>query len=239
LVGCPASGQPTLPTTDTTTTGITTTDTAPPTTVSATAPPTTTTGGAPTAAELLAKAQGCNNKLTNQPLQMKEDSPADVNVCGLNGAVYMNADMDVDCDGQITDQRNQGTDCCFQNDTTFHQSDGQPLNAAQLPYIVLPRASDNWDWHNQGIDGGSVVAVIYNNQVTYAVFGDTDSPNKAGEASYATAKSLGIDADPRSGGVDAGVTYIIFSNVKANPIESHDAAVSAGEQAARQFINNN
>jgi hypothetical protein len=193
----------------------------------------------PSADQLLAKAQGCADKLTKKPLQTDEDADPNVNVCGLKGAVYFKADMDVDCDGQTTDQCNKNTDCCYQDDTTFPQSDGQPLNAAKLPYIVLPRAGDNWDWHKQGIDGGCVVAVIYNGKVTYAVFGDTDSPNKAGEASYATAQSLGINPDPQSGGVDDGVTYIVFSNAKANPIESHDSAVTVGQQAAQEFITAN
>jgi len=193
----------------------------------------------PTAEQLLAKTTNCDSPVTKDPLQTDEDAPSDVNVCGMKGAVFMKADMDIDCDGQETDQCNSDTDCCFQNDTTFHQSDGQPLNSAELPYIVLPESSDNWKWEDNGIDGGSVVAVIYNNKITYAVFGDTDSPNKAGEASYATAKSLGIDPDPKSGGVDDGVTYIVFENTTADPIESHDSAVTLGQQAAQTFINNN
>jgi hypothetical protein len=206
-------------------------------TASPTATPTSTpTATAPTAEQLLAKVKSCDNPVTKSPLQTDEDAPSDVNVCGLKGAVFMKADMDIDCDGQETDQCNSDTDCCFQNDTTFHQSNGDPLNSAELPYIVLPEASDNWDWKDNGIDGGSVVAVIYNNKVSYAVFGDTDSPNKAGEASYATAKSLGIDPDPKSGGVDDGVTYIVFSDTTAKPIESHDSAVTLGEQAAQEFI---
>ncbi|GAA1661997.1 glycoside hydrolase family 75 protein [Fodinicola feengrottensis] len=193
----------------------------------------------PTASQLLAKVGNCTTKLTKEPLQEDEDSPRNVNVCGANGAVFYQADMDVDCDGQRTDQCNENTDCCYQDDTTFHQSDGQALNAAQLPYIVMPRDSSNWDWHQNGIDGGSVAAVIYDGKVEYAVFGDTDSPNKVGEASYATAQALGIDPDPRSGGVDDGVTYIVFSNTTADPIESHDSAVTLGQQAAQNFINNN
>jgi hypothetical protein len=193
----------------------------------------------PTAAQLLAKARGCADKLTNRPLQTDEDTPRNVNVCGLDGAAYFTADMDIDCDGQTTKQCNENTDCCYQDDTAFHQSDGKPLDAARLPYVVLPESSQNWNWEHGGIDGGSVVAVIYRGQVTYAVVGDTDSPNKVGEASYATARSLGIDPDPKTGGVDSGVTYIVFTNAEANPIESHAAAVSVGEQAARRFIDNN
>jgi hypothetical protein len=193
----------------------------------------------PTASQLLAKVTNCAKKLTKEPLQEDEDSPRNVNVCGAKGAVFYKADMDIDCDGQTTDQCNEDTDCCYQDDTTFHQSDGQALDAAQLPYIVMPRDSSNWDWHNNGIDGGSVAAVIYDDKVEYAIFGDTDSPEKVGEASYATAQALGIDPDPRSGGVDSGVTYIVFSDTKANPIESHDSAVTLGQQAAATFIANN
>jgi len=45
---------------------------------------------------------------------------------------------------------------------------------------------------------GNVVAVIYNHKLQYAVFGDTGPTNLIGEASYATAKKLGIDPDPAS-----------------------------------------
>ena len=54
-------------------------------------------------------------------------------VTDANGAVFWKADMDIDCDGQRTSQCNENTDCCFQADTAFHQSDGKPLNAAKLP----------------------------------------------------------------------------------------------------------
>jgi predicted dehydrogenase len=96
-----------------------------------------------------------------------------------------------------------------------------------------------WDWHNDGIDGGSVVAVIYDHQLTYAVFGDTDVPQKVPQGSYGTAKALGMNPDPQSGGVDSGVTYIVFENAFAKPIESHDSAVATGQQAAQVFLNNN
>ncbi len=40
--------------------------------------------------------------------------------------------------------------------------------------------------------------------------GDTGPDEIIGEASYATAKALGIDPDPETGGTDSGVTYIVF-----------------------------
>ena len=195
-------------------------------------------GGAPTAAELLAKVTSCN-QISNGKYRTDEETSATVAVCGKNGAVFWKADMDIDCDGQRTTQCNENTDCCFQNDTAFHQSDGRPLNSAVLPYVVVPSSSSIWNYRNSGIDGGSVVAVIFNNQLLYAVVGDTGPTQIIGEASYSTANTLGIDPDPSTGGTDSGVTYIVFSGARVSPIESHSAAVTLGEQLARQFIDNN
>ncbi|GAA3354912.1 hypothetical protein GCM10017744_015370 [Streptomyces antimycoticus] len=120
--------------------------------------------------------------------------------------------MDIDCDGQVTSRCNEDTDPWFQDDTAFHQSDGEPLIADKLPYVVVPSPSSTWDYTKSGIKGGGVVAVIYNNKVQYAVVGDTGPTNIIGEASYATANALGIDPDPETGGAESGVTYIVFKN---------------------------
>jgi hypothetical protein len=199
-------------------------------------------GAGPTAAELLAKVTSCN-QISNGLYKTDSDvSTATIAVCDKTGAVYWKADMDIDCDGIRTSQCNETTDCCFQPDTAFHDSAGRPLNAAQLPYVVVPSESSIWKYHaTSGINGGAVVAVIFNNQVEYAVVGDT-GPNKIiGEASYATANDLGINPDPSNGGTDSGVTYIVFkgSGAVVSPIENHGAAVSKGEALARQFVNNN
>lgn len=196
-------------------------------------------GGAPTAAELLAKVTGCS-QISNGKYRTDSDTSATIPVCSRTGAVFWKADMDIDCDGQRTSQCNENTDCCFQADTAFHQSDGRPLNSAQLPYVVVPSSSSIWNYRSSGIDGASVVAVIFNNQVEYAVVGDTGPTNIIGEASYATATALGIDPDPSTGGTDSGVTYIVFtSSSRVSPIESHGAAVTLGQQLARQFVDNN
>jgi Ricin-type beta-trefoil lectin domain/Fungal chitosanase of glycosyl hydrolase group 75 len=188
----------------------------------------------PSASQLLAKTQSCQ-QISNGKYSYDEGGAATVPVCQANGAVFFKADMDVDCDGVRTTQCNENTDCCFYPDTAFHTSADQPLNAAQLPYIVLPQPTSTWDYRNYGIDGGSVVAVIYNNQVSYAVVGDTGPTSIIGEASYATAVSLGINPDPKNGGTEGPVTYIVFPNTHVNPIENHASAVSLGEQVATQF----
>ncbi|TSB07854.1 glycoside hydrolase family 75 protein [Streptomyces benahoarensis] len=194
--------------------------------------------GSVSAADLLAKLKDCG-QISNGKYRTDEETSATVPVCGKSGAVFWKADMDIDCDGQITDQCNEQTDPWFQDDTRFHQSDDKPLNAAELPFVVVPSSSSIWDYTKDGIKGGGVVAVIYNNQVEYAVVGDTGPDKIIGEASYATAKSLGIDPDPETGGADSGVTYILFKNSQASPIESHGDAVSRGDELAKKFLQEN
>jgi hypothetical protein len=202
------------------------------------AAPAKAVAAAPTAQQLLAKLTSCN-QVSNGKYRTDEETSATVPVCDKNGAVFWKADMDIDCDGVRTTQCNEDTDCCFQDDTAFHTSTGKPLNAAQLPYVVVPSPSSRWDYRNFGIRGGGAVAIIYNNKVEYAVVGDTGPTAIIGEASYRAAADLGIDPDPSTGGTDSGVTYIVFKNSSVKPIENHSQAVSVGQQLATQFINNN
>lgn len=194
--------------------------------------------GSVSAAALLAKVTSCS-QISSGKYKTDDETSATIPVCGKNGAVFWKADMDIDCDGQRTTNCNEDRDPWYQDDTAFHQSDGKPLKAESLPYIVVPSSSSIWNYSSAGIKGGGVVAVIYNNKVEYAVVGDTGPTKIIGEASYATAKALGIDPDPATGGADSGVTYILFKNSKVSPIESHSAAVTLGDQLAKQFLANN
>ncbi|QRP45460.1 glycoside hydrolase family 75 protein [Amycolatopsis sp. FDAARGOS 1241] len=193
----------------------------------------------PSAAQLLAKMTSCK-QISNGKYKTDEDAGSKtVAVCDANGAVFWKADMDIDCDGQRTSQCNEDTDCCFQDDTAFHQSDGRPLNAAALPYIVVPSSSSAWNYGSSGLKGGGSCAVIYNGKIEYTVIGDTGPTGIIGEASYATAKDLGINPDPSNGGADSGVTYLCFKNSKVSPIENHGSATSTGEDLASRFVSNN
>ncbi|MCK2244000.1 MULTISPECIES: glycoside hydrolase family 75 protein [unclassified Crossiella] len=191
--------------------------------------------GGPTAAQLLAKVASCNQISTGK-YRTDTGTGATVPVCGQSKVVHWRADLDIDCDGQITPECNKNTDPWFQPDTAFHQSDGKPLISAKLPYVVVPSPSGTFDYRKHGIAGGGVVAVIYNNKVQYAVVGDTGPANIIGEASYAAAKNLGINPDPHHGGSDGPVTYIFFKGSKVSPIENAGKAVSAGEQLATAFV---
>ncbi|MEV6762913.1 glycoside hydrolase family 75 protein [Streptomyces sp. NPDC051105] len=209
-----------------------------PASASGTTVPKSAQEGSVSAANLLAKVTSCS-QISSGKYKTDDETSATIPVCGKNGAVFWKSDMDIDCDGQRTTNCNEDRDPWYQDDTAFHQSDGKPLKAESLPYVVVPSSSSIWNYSSAGIKGGGVVAVIYNNKVEYAVVGDTGPTKIIGEASYATAKALGIDPDPATGGADSGVTYILFKNSTVSPIESHSAAVSLGDQLAKQFLASN
>jgi glycosyl hydrolase group 75 (putative chitosanase) len=193
---------------------------------------------APTASQLLAKTNTCK-QISVGKYAKDEGGSKTVAVCDANGAVFWKADMDVDCDGVRTSRCNENTDCCYQNDTAFHASNGKPLTADVTHYIVVPSTSSIWRYTSSSLKGASSCAVIFNNKVLYAVIGDTGPTGIIGEASYATARDLGINPDPSNGGTDGTVTYICFKSSKVSPIESNSAATSVGSAKATTFVANN
>ncbi|WP_053668168.1 glycoside hydrolase family 75 protein [Streptomyces sp. NRRL B-1140] len=187
-----------------------------------------------TAAELLAEVRDCT-PVSRGRFRSDSGAPATIPVCGTRDVVFWKADMDIDCDGRPGTRCNVRTDPYFAASTAYSQSDGRPLSAERLPFIVVPAPSRLWDYRDHGIGGGSVVAVVYRDRVQYAVVGDAGPKGIIGEASYATAKALGIRADPHGGGAPSGVTYIVFKNTKVSPIEDPAVAVTEGERVARRF----
>ncbi|MGW8952070.1 glycoside hydrolase family 75 protein [Streptomyces sp. NPDC055709] len=207
--------------------------------LTATALPATTSRayaeGSVTARELLAEVSSCS-RISDGFYQTDADEDESVAVCGTREAVFWKADMDIDCDGWPSEECNSDTDPYFQPETAYADSVGDPLDSAELPFIVVPAASSLWDYNESGIRGGSVAAVIYRNRVMYGVVGDAGPSELIGEASYAMADALGIDPDPHAGGASSGVTYIVFRDSKASPIESHRAATTIGDRLARKFV---
>ncbi|MFC7815827.1 glycoside hydrolase family 75 protein [Streptomyces sp. NPDC057367] len=187
------------------------------------------------AADLLARVRDCA-PVSKGHYRSDAGAPADIPVCGARGAVYWQADLDVDCDGRAGDRCNSRTDPHFTPATAYTQSDGSPLDAERLPYVVVPQPSDIWDHRADDVRGGSVAAVVHGDRVRYAVVGDVGPRELIGEASYAAAESLGIPADPHAGGTDSGVTYIVFKGSEVEPIEDVAAAEKTGERLAREFV---
>jgi hypothetical protein len=192
----------------------------------------------PTAAELLRALGTCTQELTTGRYRTDSTSAARIPVCGTAGAVFFEADMDISCNGQRTPTCNEGTDPWFIPETTARDSTGQPLDAAAVPFVVVPAPSARFDHRVHDIPVGSVVAVIFQNRVEYAVFGNLGSPDIIGEGSHALASRLAINPDPRVGGTVGPVTYAIFKGASARVerAEDHAEAVRVGQAAAAAFV---
>lgn len=192
--------------------------------------------GTPTAAELLARIAECD--VVGGPYASDGSGTADISICGFPGAVAWTADMDIDCDGKMSTACNLSTDPSYMDQTAATDSNGDPLDAATLPFVVIPGRGTRFDYIDAGLGMRSVVAVIYDGKVEYGVLGDVGPQAIIGEASYAMAVLLGIDPDPSTGGVESGVAYIAFTGTesKALVIEDHDAAVTLGTDRAKLLL---
>jgi Fungal chitosanase of glycosyl hydrolase group 75 len=190
----------------------------------------------PTAAQLLAKVSSCS-VASHGKYATDDGESSTVNICKSGSAFFWKADMDIDCDGVRTSHCNENTDPWYQNQTSFETSKGKSFQADSTHYFVIPLPSSRFDYTKNGIKPGSVAAIIYKSKVVYAVFADEGPNNIIGEASYATAKALGIDSDPANGGVDSGVTYIVFPGKVPSPVESNSAIDNKGSSAANAFVN--
>jgi len=193
--------------------------------------------GPPTAAQLLDRIATCD-PVVGGPFAPSSGATADISICGFPDAVAWQADMSIDCDGKQSAKCNSSTDPAYQNQTAASDSNGDPLDAAALPYVVIPGKSTRFDYAAAGLAMGSVVAVIYDGKVEYGVLGDVGPSSIIGEASYRMAELLGIDPDPATGGIDRGVAYIAFTGTaaKVSPIEDHDAAVTLGIERATTLL---
>ncbi len=85
------------------------------------------------------------------------------------------------------------------------------VDSNTIPYIVLPARPKK---HQGGAKLGDFCVVVYRvknkYRVAYAIFADLGPENKLGEGSIALAKALGIPSDPRLGGIEQGVLYLVF-----------------------------
>jgi hypothetical protein len=187
-------------------------------------------------AKLLTLTSTCN-QVSNGLYALNAGDTPTVPICSLTGALFWKADMDIDCDGKTTTQCSPSTDPSYQNQTAATDSKGNPLDAANLPYVVVPGTSTRYNFGANGLKLGDVILVLYNGQIEYAVYGDVGPSADIGEASYATAQALGVNPDPKVGGVDApDVLYVAFPGAIVAPIEDHAQAVTVGQAALAKLI---
>jgi hypothetical protein len=151
-----------------------------------------------------------------------------------NYALFFEADMDIDCDGEPDDKCNENTDPWFYPALSV----GTGIYASQTPFYVVPVSFDHEQY---GVELGSVGAVIYKNKVSYGPLLDKCGVDDViGEASYATAEYLGINPDPRVGGTDGPVAYICFAGPSAqigsDNYANHERAVELGNARAKEIV---
>jgi len=180
-----------------------------------------------TAAEVLAgvkKNSTTANKVNSKPHINTMTRSQNVNVYQVTTGVYAySSSLAVDDDGSDPD-----SDPDHQGQTTFQDSNGKQLAAHHVPFYVL--GDDCWDrkspcphffYKDHNIKGRQFALMFYQSKVIGSIFGDTQTGNdqttsdndsrELGEASVKAASLLGIPSSGTTGGVDNGVTVVIFS----------------------------
>lgn len=180
-----------------------------------------------TAAQVLAgvkKNSTTANKVNSKPHINTQTRAMNVNVYQVATGVYAyTSSLAIDDDGSDPDP-----DPDHQNQTTFQDSNGKQLAAHHVPFYVL--GDDCWDrktpcphffYKEHNIKGRQFALMFYKSKVIGAIFGDTQTGNnqttsqndsrELGEGSVKAASLLGIPDSGTTGGVDNGVTVVIFS----------------------------
>lgn len=81
------------------------------------------------------------------------------------------------------------------------------VDAARIPYVVLPPIG----FKHARLGDFATVINLRNGKLTGAILADESSSDlEMGEGSIALAKALGIDSNPRTGGTDDDVAYVIY-----------------------------
>lgn len=184
-----------------------------------------------------------------------------VNVYQVTPGVFAyTSSMAIDTDGSDPDP-----DPDHQGQTTWQDSAGAQLGAHHVPFYVL--GDDCYDtkkgsylaqcphffYPEHGITGLQFALIFYNGNVIGAVFGDTQGTDNTptsnndsrelGEASVEAAILLGIPSSGTTGGVDNGVTVVIFSgpewvvkgtNKGTGPVGSATGSLNGNAQALVQ-----
>ncbi len=101
-------------------------------------------------------------------------------------------------------------------DTSKRETDpNRYVDAERVPYIVLSGTKKQ----NMDAQFGDYAVVLNkaNGKYAFALCGDEWPEVKIGEGSIALAKAIGVPADPRDGGVDDGIVYLIFPHSRRTP----------------------
>src|SRR5690349_12474567 len=166
-----------------------------------------------------------------------------VNVFQVASGVFAyTSSLAVDDDGADPDP-----DPDHQGQTTFQDSNGKQLAAHHVPFYVLgddcfdkKKPCPHFFYKEHNIKGRQFALMFYKSKCIGAIFGDTQTGNdqttssndsrELGEASVKSAALLGIPSSGTSGGVNNGVTVVIFSG-SSWVVNGANANLNANAQA--------
>jgi len=99
------------------------------------------------------------------------------------------------------------------------------VDAATIPYVVLHPKALNY----ARLGDFATVVNLQNGRISGAIVADESAPNlPVGEGSIALAQALGIDSNPRTGGKDGDVAYLIYPDSgNRRPRELKEIVVNA------------
>jgi Fungal chitosanase of glycosyl hydrolase group 75 len=107
------------------------------------------------------------------------------------------------CDSSVADERNPR----------------RFVDAARIPYVGLPPDG----FKHAKLGDFATVMNLQNGKLAVGIVADESSPElPMGEGSIALAKALGIDSNPRTGGIEGGVAYVLYpasGNSKLRPLD--------------------
>jgi len=108
------------------------------------------------------------------------------------------------------------------------------VDAASVPYIVLPPKG----FKHAKLGDFATVVNLRNGKIGSAIVADESAPElPMGEGSIALARVLGIDPDPRSGGVEKGIAYVIYPGSGNGRPRALDEIVSTSQAHFQRWGN--
>jgi hypothetical protein len=192
-------------------------------------------GGAASPESVTNATMSCNEVAGAPRYATDRGNSRNIPICRTSsGAIWFKADFDVDCDGGSSASCRNDPD--YQSDTSAHTSSGRPLDASTMNFVVIPLATNGFNFSTLGVRTGTVAAVVYRGRISYGIVGDLGPTGVVGEGSAHLAQELGMSGSPTSGGAESGVTYVFFPNVRVTRNEDQDEARRLAEEQVRNLM---
>jgi hypothetical protein len=102
------------------------------------------------------------------------------------------------------------------------------VNSDTVPFLAVPP-----ELLAAGVRKGDLAVVSYGKLQCGAIVADVGPRGHIGEGSIALAKALGINADPRRGGVESGVGFVIYLGSASSPAWPRSNVAQLGVELAR------